>query len=95
MTAEPVCPRCGGQVAYDLDCHTWQRSDGVWMSCLGCASATYYTCLADDCRWSYIAGLNPRNPRAAENESNKPPWDAPMHEDAPPPVPSLWEVDRG
>lgn len=42
------CPGCGGEVVYELTCHTYSRTrdDGTiqWMSCLPCDSATRYEC---------------------------------------------------
>lgn len=45
-----------------------------------CDSAIEYLCAAQyddepgECEWRYTHGLNPRNPRAAENEKRRPPW---------------------
>lgn len=44
------------------------------MACIGCDSAVEYFCTAADCRWSYIDGLNPRNPRSVENARKRPTW---------------------
>ncbi len=58
------------------------------MSCMPCDSAKEYACqcwLEDEpdvpepiksceCMWSYTYGLNPKNPRAARNEENRPDW---------------------
>lgn len=45
------------------------------MSCMGCGSAMHYYCArVDDCGWSYDHGLNPGNPHAAVNETNRPDW---------------------
>ena len=44
------------------------------MSCLPCDSAVDFYCVEDGCRWFYTHGLNPRNPRAAENETHRPRW---------------------
>lgn len=72
------CPECGGEVSAMLTCHTYPQScpDGTlaWYSCMPCDSATDYFCDNDDCGWDYTAGLNPRNPRAAANESKRPAW---------------------
>jgi hypothetical protein len=77
--AEPLlCPRCGSPVDSMPTCHTWprRRDDGTeqWMSCLPCDSATDWYCTSDECRWGWTQGLNPRNPRAADNESRRPEW---------------------
>lgn len=66
-----TCPKCGGRVRWDYDCHTYQ-SNGRWMSCLPCDSAISYTCAS--CDWHFIHGLNPGNPRTEENEKNRPDW---------------------
>lgn len=71
------CPRCGGPVDYTLTCHTWpQTVDGrtTWMSCHPCDSAIGWYCLDDDCAWEWTQGLNPRNPRAADNDEMEPAW---------------------
>lgn len=72
------CPQCGGKVYRDYACHTYpsRRDDGkeVWMSCQGCASAVMYVCDSHICTWHYTNGLNPRNPRPAANEANRPDW---------------------
>lgn len=84
MTAV-ACPECGGKVAYDLTCHTYptRRDDGTeaWMACLPCDSAIEYVCTGQyndenpgTCRWEYTHGLNPGNPRAAQNEAQRPAW---------------------
>jgi hypothetical protein len=83
----PSCPGCGSPVVYDLACHTWpqRRDDGTerWMACLPCDSAVRYMCDGPDtgegypdegCGWSYVHGLNPRNPRATANEESRPSW---------------------
>lgn len=82
--AERLCPRCGGPVEPFPTCHTWPQAhtegNERWMSCLPCDSATDWLCVADpapgaaECGWSYTEGLNPRNPRAAENEMTRPAW---------------------
>lgn len=80
------CPGCGGPVDYMLTCHTYsQRVDDNgterWMSCMPCDSAYYWYCDGteendwDGCGWRWTEGLNPRNPRAAENEENNPHWE--------------------
>lgn len=74
---KPCCPKCGNEdIYYVFTCHTWQNHANVWMSCIGCDSATEYTCSMYDggCGWSYIDGYNPRNPRFAKNEENRPSW---------------------
>jgi len=72
------CPACGAATDMMPTCHTWanRRPDGsvVWMACMGCDSAMDYYCTADDCRWDYTHGLNPQNPRAADNATRKPGW---------------------
>jgi hypothetical protein len=91
-----ACPRCGGKVYRDFACHTYpsRTADGtpVWMSCLPCDSAVLYACEKprNECGWSYTNGLNPRNPRAAENEANRPDW-MPAPDDDPwlKPLPTL------
>ena len=78
MTDQRPCPECGGETSSWPGCHTWPQrpDDGTeqWMSCLPCDTAVDYYCTEDDCRWTYTAGLNPGNPRAAENERHRPPW---------------------
>lgn len=75
-----VCPRCGGKVHRQFACHTYPRRDDngkeSWMACLPCDSAVLYACdqPPKECGWSYTNGLNPRNPRAAANEANRPDW---------------------
>jgi hypothetical protein len=66
-----------------------QRADGSffeqWMSCMPCDSATIWSCetrwmdedeLGDrvPCDWTWTEGLNPGNPRYAENETRNPGW---------------------
>ena len=75
---EATCPSCGGSVYYDLTCHTYE-SNGRFMHCLPCDSAYEYGCDGhgddgDGCGWSYIHGLNSRNPRSVENETKRPTW---------------------
>lgn len=95
VESPPRCPECGAAVYYDLTCHTWpkRRDDGSeqWMSCLPCDSATEYVCTSVDCRWRYTLGLNPGNPRSAENEAGRPPWmdDADLRQT----VPSVRDVE--
>lgn len=86
---ERVCPECGGPVEFSWTCHTYPRSrdDGTqqWMSCMPCDSATRYYCVALEdpedeysdfgCGWSWTRGLNPNNPRSAENDSKNPHWE--------------------
>lgn len=62
-------------------CHTYRGPNDTWWSCQGCYSAIEYFCVGtnddeidDDCGWSYTHGLNPGNPRAAENARHCPPW---------------------
>jgi hypothetical protein len=75
----PTCPECGREVVYDLTCHTYGQ-DGKFYACMPCDSAVEYICtgqLEDEptgCEWRYTHGLNPKNPRAARNEENRPPW---------------------
>ena len=75
----PTCPECGGRVEYDLTCHTYGQGDRFY-ACMPCDSAVEYFCASqyDDepgaCEWRYTHGLNPRNPRAAQNEKRRPPW---------------------
>lgn len=69
-----TCPDCGGPVYYDLDCHTWSNSQGKWVACLPCDSAIRYECQHGDCEWGYVDGLNPRNPRSADNARRRPDW---------------------
>lgn len=67
------CPKCGsGRIYWEYACHTYQV-DGRWMGCMPCDSAIRYVCF--DCKWSYTWGLNPDNPRAVENEKQKPSWE--------------------
>jgi hypothetical protein len=79
----PVCPECGAEVVYDLTCHTYsvKRDNGTeaWVACMPCDSAVGYICVREldddgECGWRYTHGLNPRNPRAAENEQRRPSW---------------------
>ena len=71
------CPKCGGKVDYYGSCHTYGDESG-WFACLGCYTACQFDCASGDdglgCGWSYTWGLNPRNPRAARNEENRPAW---------------------
>jgi len=70
------CPKCGGKVYRDYACHTYpSQQDGgkIWLACWGCASAVRYAC-DSECGWFYTNGLNPRSPRAAANEANRPDW---------------------
>lgn len=73
-----VCPQCGStDIYWSLTCHTYALGDGEnkrWKSCLPCDSAVHYACAADECDWDYTHGLNPGNPRAAVNETYRPPW---------------------
>jgi hypothetical protein len=45
-----------------------------------CDSAVEYFCASQyddepgECEWRYTHGLNPRNPRSADNEKRRPPW---------------------
>jgi hypothetical protein len=89
-TQQPSCPECGGPVEASPTCHTWpQTFDGktTWMVCLPCDSATAWDCDADvndgmGCGWSWTQGLNPRNPRAADNDAKRPSWAAQSREAA-------------
>ena len=75
-TNETPCPICGGEVRYYPTCHTY-GIDGRWMACISCDSAIEYMCINEDnllSHWSYIDGLNPRNPRAEVNAANRPKW---------------------
>lgn len=61
-----------------------------WMACMPCDSATRWACIShsdeycwedcwsdgfhDGCGWRWTDGLNPGNPRAEENEKNRPDW---------------------
>jgi len=99
MMTEPAptcCPLCGGSVSYDYTCHTYE-SGGRWMACLPCDSAIWYSCDEDDCKWDYTAGLNPRNPRSADNEARRPRWiDACGNPfDIPKGVRNAWDDDGG
>lgn len=74
----PACPKCGAEVIYDLTCHTYGHG-GRFYACMPCDSAIEYICVrelddAGECGWRYTHGLNPANPRAAENERHRPPW---------------------
>lgn len=73
-----ACPKCEGYVQRSFTCHTHQSrlSNGkdIWVSCLTCDSAVQYACEADGCDWYYVNGLNPKNPRAADNELRRPQW---------------------
>lgn len=72
------CPKCESiDVVWDFACHTWpnQRDSGtIFMSCFGCDSAREYICMEDDCNWNYTHGLNPLNPRFADEQESKPNW---------------------
>jgi hypothetical protein len=79
------CPRCSGQLRFDLTCHTygWNDDGTGGKACMPCDSAWEFWCampdddgdlLEDGCGWSYTWGLNPRNPRAAVNEQRRPSW---------------------
>lgn len=69
-----TCPRCSSLCRWDYSCHTYPRGN-VFFTCLsGCDSATRWFCIDDGCSWEYEHGLNPRNPRATKNESNRPEW---------------------
>lgn len=59
-----------------------------FMSCMPCDSATVWSCetfwmIEGDeelqgrtpCNWSWTDGLNPRNPRAEENDERNPHWE--------------------
>jgi hypothetical protein len=62
----------------------------TWMACMPCDSATRYVCQAhneercdsdcmewdehEGCGWTWTWGLNPNNPRAADNETRNPRW---------------------
>lgn len=62
----------------------------TWMACMPCDSATRYVCQAhnedrcdsdcmewnehEGCGWTWTYGLNPGNPRAADNETRNPLW---------------------
>jgi hypothetical protein len=57
------------------------QPDGTkrWYACIGCWSALSIYCLANDgdgCgKWDgYLWGHNPRNPRFADEEQNRPEW---------------------
>lgn len=68
------CPGCGGPVATLGDCQTWPSTqpDGTtrWMACMGCYSALNIYCEAND----GDGGHNPRNPRYADHEKDRPEW---------------------
>ena len=68
-----TCPRCGGPVSTSPTCHTYEQF-GRWMACARCDSAVEWSCDDYDCGWDFTQGLNPRNPRAAANEAQRPPW---------------------
>jgi predicted RNA-binding Zn-ribbon protein involved in translation (DUF1610 family) len=69
------CPKCGtSPIWVGNSCHTYQRGDGHWVSCMNCGSAGDLYCENEDCNWSYEWGLNPDNPRAASNEEQRPSW---------------------
>lgn len=80
MKADFTCHTYGG-----VDSDGKER----WWACQGCGSAVEYFCTcwlededdapspeiyACECRWSYTHGLNPNNPRAANNEKYRPSW---------------------
>ena len=67
------CPECWATVHYDFDCHTYQQGER-WVACLPCDSAIGYYCSREDCEWHYTHGLNPGNPRSANNEQRRPAW---------------------
>lgn len=74
-----------------LSCDVESISKVTWMACMPCDSATRYVCVAHDnnrcfsdcgeynehegCGWTWTWGLNPGNPRAADNETRNPNWD--------------------
>jgi hypothetical protein len=74
------CPKCGDEVCIEFTCHTYETG-GTWWACQGCGSAHNLFCTAflrddvvSECRWSYTIGLNPKNPRALDNEIQRPAW---------------------
>lgn len=90
-----VCPECDGEVRWTHACHTYGfKADGTGgLACMNCDSAIEYVCAdqyADyprgDCAWTYIHGLNPRNPRSSANESRRPEWLAGHQLYSPPPL---------
>lgn len=81
------CPLCASPVAWNYTCHTWGGNpDGTgWKHCLPCDSAIEFYCEGvrlpfDDpdsytgCGWTYVWGLNPRNPRSGHNDQQRPIW---------------------
>lgn len=95
----PPCPQCATPVTTWIpSCHSYPRGERQWMSCWpGCGSAASFMCDNDDCKWSYDWGLNPNNPRAARNESNRPPWLTGGYEEDNPQIPegirSIYDED--
>ena len=75
------CLTCDKEVEY---------TKTTWMSCMPCDSATKYYCIGhsdehcsprcweyedhDGCGWDWTKGLNPGNPRSAENDLKDPHW---------------------
>lgn len=87
--AEPSCPGCGHKTVYwDFGCHTYPGRGETFMSCMPCDSAIELICGYDfenddtsECRWNYVWGLNPKNPRFEEEQKKRPAW---LEEDMPP-----------
>lgn len=71
---DEACPGCGSRPIWvGYGCHTYQIN-GKWVSCMNCGSAGDLYCENEECNWGYEWGLNPDNPRAADNEKNRPEW---------------------
>lgn len=72
-TIQKPCPSCTAPfVSRDpTACHTWRSKRDVWVSCTKCDSAVLYSC---PCGWTFLNGMNPKNPRTDQNERNRPDW---------------------
>lgn len=80
LTDSRTCPECSCPVIWDFGCRTYS-GERRWYACLQCDSAVELHCVCahvdqpeHSCRWNYTWGLNPDNPRAAENEQRRPGW---------------------
>jgi hypothetical protein len=76
----PLCPWCGGFVAFRPACETFEDENQWWIH-EHCDKAVQYYCLAaydnipnPSCTWSYVHGMNKRNPAWDHNEDRRPTW---------------------